>query len=98
MLRSLLTLATLLALGCAAPAPAPPPAPPPETTTPAPPPRATLGQCTTDTDCPGGKVCEGCGGPKECVPGCHQASQCPGGGKCHQVQCIRCPCPGQCEG
>ncbi len=45
-----------------------------------------------------GKVCETCGNaPSECVGGCHRDDQCAKGERCNQVQCIRCPCPGQCE-
>jgi hypothetical protein len=90
MLRSMLALATLaLLLSCPASTPAPVTQPP----------RPTIGGCNQDSDCPGGQVCEGCGeSNKECVPGCHESSQCPSGHKCQQVQCIRCPCPGQCQG
>lgn len=62
--------------------------------------QAKPGWCQQDKDCPQGQVCEGCGGnePKSCIPGCHEHAQCGPGQRCQQVQCIRCPCPGQCEG
>jgi len=65
---------------------------------------AASGSCTCDSECPGGKVCEGCGvtasgveTPRECVVGCHTDGQCPWPLECHQlVECSRCPCPWQC--
>jgi len=61
--------------------------------------QAAPGSCQTDADCSKGQVCEGCrqDRPKECVMGCHRDDQCGPGERCHQVQCIRCPCPGQCQ-
>ena len=56
--------------------------------------------CRSDTECPAGMVCEGCGsGEFSCVPGCRADGQC----KAHQlclgpVACATCPCPpGWCE-
>jgi Cys-rich repeat protein len=57
-------------------------------------------ECGSDSDCPGGEVCElgaGCQSPPRCVPGCRDDSQCGPGELCNQVQCITCPCPGICE-
>lgn len=54
--------------------------------------------CAKDSDCPAGHVCESCGPQRECAPGCHTDDQCPKGERCTRVQCIRCPCPGQCFG
>ena len=53
--------------------------------------------CQEDRDCSAGKVCESCQGEKCCVLGCHSNDQCSAGQKCKQVQCIRAPCPAQCE-
>jgi len=100
MVRPLIAFSALLCLHCATPAPAPPPVetPPPGAPAPtSPPPPATQASCNADSDCPGGQVCERCGPQGECAPGCHQNSQCPAGHACRQVQCIRCPCPGQCD-
>jgi Cys-rich repeat protein len=58
---------------------------------------AKPGWCQEDKDCPSGQVCESCGEEKSCVQGCHINEQCGAGQRCNQVQCIRCPCPGQCE-
>ncbi len=57
-------------------------------------------ECESDSDCPGGTVCElstGCQSPSQCVSGCREDSQCGPGEFCNQVQCITCPCPGICE-
>ncbi len=55
--------------------------------------------CRSDRDCPAGQVCElggpGCDTPV-CVTGCHESEQCGEGRVCQQVQCVTCPCPGQC--
>ena len=92
--------------GQAAPAPAPVPTPgepgtAPSATAPAdsePGRGAKPSGCQEDKDCEGGKVCETCGPEgKCCVLGCHQDEQCAAGQKCHRVQCIRAPCPGQCQ-
>lgn len=58
---------------------------------------AKPGWCKDDKDCAKGEVCERCGNDATCTPGCHTDAQCGDNQKCQQVQCIRCPCPGQCE-
>lgn len=40
--------------------------------------------CTMDTDCPLGEICEA----QECVPGCSAAQPCPGGDACCDGVCI----------
>jgi hypothetical protein len=60
-------------------------------------PRAEAAGCQTDAECGRGRVCGRCGqGPGECIPGCSTSADCPPGNTCIQVQCIRCPCPGEC--
>lgn len=60
-------------------------------------PRAEAAGCQTDAECGPGRVCGRCGqGPGECIPGCSTSADCPPGSRCVQVQCIRCPCPGEC--
>jgi|GEM_PF-4651218 len=60
-------------------------------------PRAEAAGCQTDAECGRGRVCGRCGqGPGECIPGCSTSADCPSGTTCVQVQCIRCPCPGEC--
>ncbi|HEY3449747.1 MAG TPA: hypothetical protein VGK67_25560 [Myxococcales bacterium] len=57
--------------------------------------------CQSDAACGSGTVCEpgpGCTGPNQCVAGCHEDSQCPNGGTCAwMLDCLTCPCPGQCS-
>jgi len=64
-------------------------------------PVAGPGACSADSDCSGGEVCESCpgvnGGRSACTPGCHHDSQCPAGQQCRVVECVSCPCPGQCS-
>ncbi len=57
--------------------------------------------CQTDYDCGPGTVCEpsfpDCGvDDMQCVPGCHDKGDCAPGQNCNIVQCVTCPCPGQC--
>jgi hypothetical protein len=60
-------------------------------------PRAEEAGCLTDAECGRGRVCGRCGeGPGECIAGCSTSADCPAGWTCRQVQCIRCPCPGEC--
>ncbi len=60
-------------------------------------PRAEAAGCQTDAECGRGWVCGRCGqGPGQCIPGCSSSADCPPGATCVQVQCIRCPCPGEC--
>ncbi len=56
--------------------------------------------CRSDTECPAGMVCEGCGsGEFSCVPGCRTDAQCKTNQLClGPVACKTCPCPsGWCE-
>ncbi len=57
--------------------------------------------CSDDDDCGAGSVCEPsgplCGPDNTCVPGCHGDDQCADNEFCQQLNCLTCPCPGQCE-
>jgi hypothetical protein len=60
-------------------------------------PRAESAGCQTNAECGPGRVCGRCDdGPGECIPGCSTSADCPPGNRCIRVQCIRCPCPGEC--
>ena len=56
--------------------------------------------CRNDEDCGDGQVCE-LGGPNcrtpVCVRGCHDRADCADNQACQQVECLTCPCPGQCQ-
>ena len=59
--------------------------------------RAEAAGCQTNAECGRGQVCGRCGeAPGKCIPGCSTSADCPAGSTCVQVQCIRCPCPGEC--
>lgn len=57
--------------------------------------------CDDDDDCAPGTVCEP-SGPRcslddmECVAGCHDDADCGAGQICDNVECVTCPCPGNC--
>lgn len=56
--------------------------------------------CTEESDCVPGEVCEfgvSCAGQKRCVSGCRGNVECAANETCVEADCSTCPCPAQCE-